>query len=164
MADNVNTEYEKLTQEIYKAINIQEGIQNVDVQHNVKIEGKSGCKHQSDVYWEFMFMGETHKVAIECKNLFFAKTSKEIAEQLLEFKGEIRNGKPDRLKKHMDRVEILLKNKTDLLRFCGFSNIDVKIHNYVLFSNPVPMLYDSSIPKGVKFAAIQEIKEKKTLE
>lgn len=68
MADNVNTEYEKLTQEIYKAINILEGIQNVDVQHNVKIEGKSGCKHQIDVYWEFKFMGETHKVAIECKN------------------------------------------------------------------------------------------------
>lgn len=108
--------------------------------------------------------GEKSIYVIECKDLFFAKTSKEVAEQLLEFKGEIRNGKPDRLKKHIDRVEILLKNKTDLLRFCGFSNIDVKIHNYVLFSNPVPMLYDSSIPKGVKFAAIQQIKEKKALE
>jgi len=102
--------------------------------------------------------------AIECKDLFFAKTSKEIAEQLLEFKGEMRNGKPDRLKKHMDRVEILLKNKTDLLKFCGISNIDIKISIYVLFSNPVPMLYDSSTPKGVKLASIQEVIERNTLE
>jgi hypothetical protein len=68
MADNVNTEYEKLTQEIYQTISAFDGIQNVDIKHNVKIEGKSGCKHQIDVYWEFEFMGETHRVAIECKN------------------------------------------------------------------------------------------------
>lgn len=68
MVDNVNTEYEKLTQEIYQAINSLENVKNIDVQHNVRIEGKSGCKHQVDVYWEFELMGETHRVAIECKN------------------------------------------------------------------------------------------------
>lgn len=107
--------------------------------------------------------GEESIYAIECKDLYFAKTSKEVAEQLLEFRGEIRNGKPDRLKKHMDRVAILSKNKADLLKFCGVLNIEIRISICVLFSNPVPMLYDSSTPKGVKLASIQEIIEKKTL-
>lgn len=32
------------------------------------MEGKSGQKHQIDVYWEYEIAGITHKVAIECKN------------------------------------------------------------------------------------------------
>ncbi|WP_422413981.1 MULTISPECIES: restriction endonuclease [unclassified Endozoicomonas] len=66
--NNENTEYEKLAQEIYQAINEQHETKNISVQHNVKLEGKSGCNHQIDVYWEFESMGETHRVAIECKN------------------------------------------------------------------------------------------------
>ncbi|WP_052448000.1 restriction endonuclease [Vibrio rotiferianus] len=68
MADDINIEYEKLAQEIYQAINDQHELPNVEVQHNVRILGKSGCKHQIDVYWEFSLMGELHRVAIECKN------------------------------------------------------------------------------------------------
>lgn len=63
-----DTEYERLTQEIYQALNDSEDVKAIDVKHNVKMEGKSGCNHQIDVYWEFEMMGETHKVAIECKN------------------------------------------------------------------------------------------------
>jgi hypothetical protein len=100
---------------------------------------------------------------IECKNLYHAKTTKEVAEQLLEFKGEIRNGKPDRLKRHIDRVEILSKHKSDLYKFCCIPNGNIEIASYVVFSNPVPMLYDSSIPEGVKLISIQEIKDKKSL-
>ena len=68
MSDDANAEYEKLVQAIYQTLHDAEGIRTVDVKHNVKIEGKSGCKHQIDVYWEFEMMGETHRVAIECKN------------------------------------------------------------------------------------------------
>lgn len=68
MTDNINIEYEKLAQEIYQAINDQHELQNVEVKHNVKIKGKSGCEHQIDVFWEFSLMGEPHRVAIECKN------------------------------------------------------------------------------------------------
>jgi hypothetical protein len=68
MLDNPNTEYEKLTQDIYQTLNANESFKNIKVQHNVKIKGKSGCEHQIDVYWEFTNMGEIHKVAIECKN------------------------------------------------------------------------------------------------
>lgn len=63
-----DTEYEQLTQEIYQAINANTEFKNIDVKHNIKLEGKSGCKHQIDVYWEFEMMGERHRVAIECKN------------------------------------------------------------------------------------------------
>ncbi|HHQ4708679.1 TPA: restriction endonuclease [Aeromonas veronii] len=65
---NENTEYEKLAQEIYQAISDAEGVKNINVQHNVKLLGKSGCNHQIDVYWEFEMMGIKHCVAIECKN------------------------------------------------------------------------------------------------
>lgn len=66
--ENQNTEYEILTQEIYKSLLKADGFENINVQHNVKIPAKSGCSHQVDVYWEFKLAGETHKVAIECKN------------------------------------------------------------------------------------------------
>ena len=69
--DNANLEYELLAKEIYKSLLKADGIENVNVQHNIKLLGKSGCNHQIDVFWEFKLAGEVHKVAIECKN--FAK-------------------------------------------------------------------------------------------
>lgn len=68
LVTNENTEYEKLVQDIYQAINDAEGVKNIDVRHNTKLPGKSGCNHQIDVYWEFEMMGINHCVAIECKN------------------------------------------------------------------------------------------------
>lgn len=67
MAENPNTEYERLAQEIYQALADSEA-NNINVQHNILVKGRSGCEHQIDVYWEFSSMGETHRVAIECKN------------------------------------------------------------------------------------------------
>jgi hypothetical protein len=66
--EDKNTEYEKLVRDIYKALHNSEGLNTVNVLHDIKIEGKSGCKHQIDVYWEFDAVGESYKVAIECKN------------------------------------------------------------------------------------------------
>ena len=65
---NENTEYEKLAQYVYQCILNTEGFENISVKHNVELEGKSGCKHQIDVYWEFTIGGITQRVAIECKN------------------------------------------------------------------------------------------------
>jgi len=62
-----NIEYEKLVQEIYDALHEAEGSKAI-VLHNTKIEGRSGCKHQIDVYWEFERAGQTFRVAVECKN------------------------------------------------------------------------------------------------
>jgi hypothetical protein len=46
-------------------------------------------------------------LAIECKDVQFRKTLGEMAEQLSDFRGEIRsNGKRDELRKHLDRMEV----------------------------------------------------------
>lgn len=64
---NQNIEYEKFTQEIYQELMNAQGI-TTNVKHNVKLTGKSGQKHQIDVYWEYQIDNIQHKVAIECKN------------------------------------------------------------------------------------------------
>ncbi len=62
---NNATEYELFTREIYQQLVDADTIKAIKVQHNVKLEGKSGQKHQIDVYWEYEIAGVTHKVAIE---------------------------------------------------------------------------------------------------
>lgn len=65
---NNNTDYEKFTQEIYQTLINAQGVDTIDVKHNVKLKGKSGQEHQIDVYWEYEIAGVKHKVAIEYKN------------------------------------------------------------------------------------------------
>ncbi|CAK1883947.1 restriction system protein [Vibrio crassostreae] len=60
-------DYEKLARRMYEDILALEGVDNIDVQHNVKVKGKSGVEHQIDVYWEYRYAGISHKVLIECK-------------------------------------------------------------------------------------------------
>lgn len=66
--DMTSTEYEILTQGIYQAIINDEGNDNINVQHNVTVDGKSGAKHQIDVLWEHKIAGKTYKTFIECKH------------------------------------------------------------------------------------------------
>ncbi|WP_328800292.1 restriction endonuclease [Paenibacillus sp. LX16] len=68
MTENQNTEYELFAKEIYETLLKDEGVKTIDVQHNIKLMGNSGCEHQIDVYWEFEMVGIKHRVAIECKN------------------------------------------------------------------------------------------------
>ena len=65
---NPNIEYEKFTQEIYQELVNADVLKTTEVQHNVKLKGRSGQEHQIDVYWEYEIAGSKHKVAIECKN------------------------------------------------------------------------------------------------
>lgn len=65
---NDNIEYEKFTQEIYNEILKNLYVKNIEVRHNVKLMGKSGQKHQIDVYWEYQYDNTTFKIVIECKN------------------------------------------------------------------------------------------------
>jgi hypothetical protein len=49
---------------------------------------------------------------IECKDVQYRKTLGEVAEQLADFRSEMRSdGKPDLLKKHLNRVEVLTKRE-----------------------------------------------------
>jgi len=61
------TAYEKFVQGLYQTLHDAEGFEEVKVEHNIELTGKSGCAHQIDVYWEFKIAGQTYRTAIECK-------------------------------------------------------------------------------------------------
>ena len=65
---NPNTEYELFTQSVYQQLLNYHHIGITNVQHNLKLKGRSGCEHQIDVYCEYEKNGVSHRVAIECKN------------------------------------------------------------------------------------------------
>lgn len=78
---------------------------------------------------------------IECKDVHFRKTYGEIAEQLSDFRGEIKsNGKPDMLKKHLDRVERMRENISAVRDFVSLPDAST-IESHLVFRNPVPMQY-----------------------
>lgn len=64
----MSTPYELLVQELHQALLHSDGVENINVRHNVKIIGRSGASHQIDVYWEFKLAGVTYKTCIECKH------------------------------------------------------------------------------------------------
>lgn len=72
MVKNSGKVFEKLTQEVYQSFcdfEYQEnGFKRINVQHNVKIKGKSGAIHQIDVYWEFSLAGVCYKTLVEVKD------------------------------------------------------------------------------------------------
>jgi hypothetical protein len=76
---------------------------------------------------------------IECKDLHFHKTAGELAEQLSDFRGEVRNGKRDLLRKHLDRIDVLRREKSSLAKHVGVAPLS-NIEGWVVFRNPVPML------------------------
>ncbi len=78
-------------------------------------------------------------LVIECKDVQFRKTLGEMAEQLADFRGEIRaNGKRDELRKHLDRVGIIRQHLPQLAEFVGRAGVDA-VESHLLFRNPVPM-------------------------
>lgn len=62
------TQYENFVHGIYQALLTADGVDNIDVRHNITMRGNSGCDHQIDVYWEFQLAGQRYKTAIECKS------------------------------------------------------------------------------------------------
>lgn len=82
---------------------------------------------------------EGRVLAIECKDVQFRKTLGEMAEQLSDFRGEIRsNGKRDELRKHLDRMEVIRKHLPLVATYIGRPSLDA-IESHLLFRNPVPM-------------------------
>lgn len=73
---NPSKEYELFTQSVYQQLSQYHHLGITKVQHNIKLEGRSGCKHQIDVYWEYEKDGVSHIVVIECKN-YNKRVSKE---------------------------------------------------------------------------------------
>lgn len=74
-----STEYELFVKDVLEKINATSGWENLKLQHNVVLTGKSGASHQIDIYWEFTAGIVTHKVAVECKGYSSAVTKEKIA-------------------------------------------------------------------------------------
>lgn len=68
MIKNTGLEYEELVKRVYSSIAKQNKVKNINIQHNIVLEGKSGTKHQIDIYWEFSYLDITHKVVVEVKD------------------------------------------------------------------------------------------------
>jgi len=85
---------------------------------------------------------ETGRVlAIECKDLQFNKTLGEVAEQLADFRGEVRqNGKPDLLKKHLDRLDVLNGHGGAIAQKLKLMST-MMLEGHLVFRNPVPMQF-----------------------
>lgn len=67
MGKNTGIPYEKLVQHIYRQIVNCNGIDTIDVQHNVMLKGKT-TSHQIDVYWEFVLGGILYRTVIQAKD------------------------------------------------------------------------------------------------
>lgn len=61
-------QFELLVKAIYEEILEQDSVESITVKHDVSLKGRSGQKHQIDVYWSFKLAGETIQIAIECKD------------------------------------------------------------------------------------------------
>lgn len=78
---------------------------------------------------------------IECKDVQYRKTVGEIAEQISDFRGEIgRDGKPDLLLKHLNRVELISRHLKELAAYVGIEDIPA-VESHLVFKNPVPMQF-----------------------
>ncbi len=94
---------------------------------------------------------------IECKNVQYRKTAGEIAEQLSDFRGEMMpNGKPDLLRKHLDRVELM---KLHAVAACSYMQMTAnpRIESHLIFKNPVPMQFVSSHAGQVRISLFDDL-------
>jgi hypothetical protein len=89
---------------------------------------------------------------IECKDLHSTKTHGEIAKQLQGFRGhDDCKGKPDKLKKHLERVRIIRSQRNALTKYVGCKEVST-IETHLVFRNLVPMLFsDDGVFKDITF-------------
>lgn len=97
-------------------------------------------------------------LAVECKDLEMAMTISDIARQLHDFRGEIgENGKPDRLKKHLLRMDVLKRRSDDVAKFIGH-NIPVEIEAGLVFSEIVPMHFTNTArDHGIRLTTLDDL-------
>lgn len=78
---------------------------------------------------------------IECKDVQHRKTDGEIAEQLLDFRGELyEKGKPDLLLKHLRRIEVVKEHVLEVTKYLKLAK-PAALEGHLVFKNPVPMKF-----------------------
>ncbi|MGO9518448.1 MAG: restriction endonuclease, partial [Candidatus Korobacteraceae bacterium] len=65
--DRSGKRYEVLVQDVFHALLNQNEVHNIDVKHNVTLQGKT-TTHQVDVYWEFDKGGVTYRTVVQAKD------------------------------------------------------------------------------------------------
>lgn len=84
---------------------------------------------------------------IECKNFQMRKTPGELGERLSNFRGLTnKKGKPDLLRKHLNRVDLIRENQSKLAKFLGVDKIN-EVRSVILFPTPSPLLYSDEVKK-----------------
>lgn len=78
-------------------------------------------------------------LVVECKDLSLARNHSEVAAMLSDYQGGEAKGKPDKLKKHLDRIGLLEENMDQLQIFVGTSSS--KLVSCLVCSGVVPMQY-----------------------
>jgi len=79
-AKNTGKEYERLTMQIFKGILAQDEVKNLQIEHDVQLQGLIN-EHQIDVNWRFQVGGIEHRVLVQAKDW----TSKVKQEQMQAF-------------------------------------------------------------------------------
>lgn len=80
-------------------------------------------------------------LVLECKDVQFRKTPGEVAEQLADFRGELdHRGRPDLLRKHLDRFALLLSHLPSVQRYVRAPGA-ISLEAHLVFRNPVPMSF-----------------------
>ena len=106
-----------------------------------KILGRSLDRDYGDIDVLAWCPNSGRVLAMECKDLQFHKSIGEVAEQLSDFRGEMRpDGKPDHLKRHLDRVELLASNIPAVSRALRITS-RIQLEGHLVFKNPVPMQF-----------------------
>lgn len=78
-------------------------------------------------------------LVVECKDLRFRRNYSEIAALLSDYRGESKSGKPDKLRRHLNRVNRLGEEPDALSRYTGIAS--PKIQSCLIFGETVPMQF-----------------------
>ena len=100
--------------------------------------------------------GRSEVLAIESKDLAPARNLSEIASLLSEYQGTESQGRPDKLRKHLNRVALLDANLECVQRFTGVP--DPRIVSCLVCSSVVPMQYASiEALAGTRVGTLEEV-------
>jgi hypothetical protein len=132
-----------------------------EVEHEIslgKLLGKKMTKNWGGIDVLAWHLGSRRILVIECKDVHYRKTYGEIAEQLSDFRGELKSdGKPDMLKKHLDRISIVREDFASVQKYLGMPDA-TEIESHLVFKNPVPMQHAAdSIGKLVKVSLFDDL-------